>query len=235
MSTYGVVIPAFQAAETLGELIRRCGVYLYREVSGIVVVDDGSTDKTGEVARASGAHVIAHPVNRGKGAALLTGFAEATARRWDAAITLDADGQHDPRSIPGFIAEHQRTGADIIVGTRARSGSRMPLPRRVSNRLSSAVVSWLAGVRIEDSQSGYRLIARRVWESIPLCGQRYDLESELLIKAGRRGYRIVPFPIETLYGDETSFFHPLRDTARMIRLFWRLFLHDTEHPDDPAR
>lgn len=221
MGSCGVIIPAYNATQFVDEVVRRCA--RREDLAGIIVVDDGSTDGTGDVARAAGAHVLTHEVNRGKGAALMTGFREASALGWDAAITLDADGQHDPKEIPRFVAQFRRFQADIIVGSRARSGTPMPLPRRLSNRLSSAIVSWLAGTRIPDSQSGYRLIARRVWESLPLRRERYDFESELLIQAGRHGFAIGSLPIETVYGGERSYFRPIRDTAHMVRVFWSLF------------
>jgi len=233
MALYGVIIPAYEAEAVVGDVVR-CAIDAGNAVlgsaafGGVIVVDDGSTDGTARAAERAGACVIRHAANRGKGAALLTGFREASARAWDAAITIDADGQHDPSSIRDLIAVHRATAADILIGTRTRAGSGMPLPRRLSNRLASAVVSHLARTRVADSQSGYRLIARRVWESVPLVGERYDLESELLVKAGRRGFRILPVPIETRYGSERSHFHPWRDTARLVRLYWRLFPRDAD-------
>jgi hypothetical protein len=221
MSSCGVIIPAYQAEAHVGDVVRRCRVQT--EVAGVIVVDDGSADATGDAAHAAGARLLTHLVNRGKGAALMTGFREASALGWEAAITLDADGQHDPNDIPRFIAESHRTRADIVVGARARASTPMPLPRRLSNRLSSAVVSRLAGTPIPDSQSGYRLVARRVWELLPLSRVRYDFESEILIRAARHGYVIVSLPIETHYADEKSHFRPFRDTARMIGVFWSLF------------
>ena len=230
METYGVLIPAYQAADAVGSVVAQC---LARGcVAGVIVVDDGSTDDTALHAERAGAHVVRHAANRGKGAALLTGFAEASARHWDAVITLDADGQHDPASVPDFIARHADTGADIVIGTRRRRGTDMPLLRRLSNKVSSLVVSRIAGARVLDSQSGYRLISRRAWESITLTTQRYDLESELLIRAGWRGFRIEHVPIMTRYGDEVSHFRPWTDTARMARMFWTLYIREREHSDD---
>jgi glycosyltransferase involved in cell wall biosynthesis len=220
--TVGVVIPAYQAADSICDVIRQCK--RLPDFVGVIVVDDGSSDGTGDVARNEGAIVIAHERNRGKGAALVSGFTEASRRGWDAVITIDADGQHDPRFLPAFVQRHIATGADVIVGARQREDSPMPLPRRLSNAISSAIVSRLANARITDSQSGYRLIARRIWETLRFERTRYDMESELLIKAGRAGYRIAEIPITTVYGREQSHFRAFRDTFRMAKVFvslWR--------------
>lgn len=220
--TVGVVVPAYQAADSIHDVVRKC--QRLADIVGVIVVDDGSSDGTGDVACNEGAIVVRHDVNRGKGAALVSGFAEASRRSWDAVITIDADGQHDPRFIPAFIQCHATTGADVIVGARRREDSPMPLPRRLSNAMSSAVVSRLANARITDSQSGYRLVSRRVWETLRFKRTRYDMESELLIKAGRAGYRIAEIPITTVYGVEQSHFRALRDTFRMAKVFvslWR--------------
>ncbi len=220
MPKVGVLIPAYEAGRTVAAVVAACqGI---TGISDIVVVDDGSTDDTLQSAKNAGAICIRHPQNRGKGAALCTGFAEASKLGWDAAITIDADGQHDPAAIPSFLEEYTRCGAGIIVGTRRRTGG-MPLLRRASNWLSSSVVSWLAGQRVLDSQSGYRLIAREVWETVPLSTNRYDMESEMLVRAARRGFAICSVPIPTVYADETSHFHPIRDTARVVRVLWRLW------------
>jgi glycosyltransferase involved in cell wall biosynthesis len=221
VAVYGVLIPAYEADKTVACVVTRC--LAASGVSGVIVVDDGSHDNTFVRAERAGAICLRHEVNQGKGAALCTGFSEASQRGWDAAITIDADGQHDPAAIPSFLEEHARAGPGIVVGTRKREAG-MPFQRRLSNRLSSAVVSRLAGVHVADSQSGYRLIAREVWESVPISASRYDMESELLVRAARRGFIISSVPIPTVYGNETSHFHPFRDTARMMRVFWRLFL-----------
>ena len=217
METYGVVVPAYQAAAGVGEVVRACA--LQKGIAGVIVVDDGSTDGTAIAAEAAGAKVIRHERNRGKGAALVTAFGAASESGWSAAVTIDADGQHDPAEIPGLIACHEQTGADIVIGTRRREGTDMPWQRRTSNRMSSLVVSRLCGQQVLDSQSGYRLITRAVWERLTFTRMRYDMESELLIKAGRAGFRIAHAPIRTHYGDESSHFRPLRDTWRMVRLF----------------
>jgi glycosyltransferase involved in cell wall biosynthesis len=191
----------------------------------ILVVDDGSTDGSVGALAPGEATVIPHPENRGKGAALQTGFREALARGYDAVITLDADGQHPPDCIPRFLeaAAGPEAGAGILLGRRSMSPDRMPLLRSLTNLWTSLVVSILAGQWIPDSQSGYRLLRRPVLEGMTLDSRHYEAESEILIRASRRRHRIATVPIPTVYGNEHSHIHPVRDTFRFLRLVGRSF------------
>jgi glycosyltransferase involved in cell wall biosynthesis len=211
------VIPAFNAGEPLVGVARGAAGILGDE--RVLVIDDGSTDGAPERARAAGARVIDHAANRGKGAALATGFAAALAEGAQGVITLDADGQHDPAWIPRFI--EAADGADIVVGSRMREPGSMPWLRVAVNRFTSAVVSALAGTRVTDSQSGFRWISSDVLRAVRLESQRFDAESEILIKAARRGFRIVEIPVPAIYGNEVSRIRPLRDTGRFLRLVGR--------------
>jgi glycosyltransferase involved in cell wall biosynthesis len=216
-----VLIPAYNAAASLPGVIG--GVQPYVSSQDVLVVDDGSSDGTREAAERAGVHVVSYPVNRGKGAALKTGFSWALDRGYEAVITLDADGQHDPESVPDFVRKWKESGADLVVGSRMADRRGMPLERVCSNALTSWVISRRAGQRIEDSQSGYRLIVAEVLRRVSLETDGYEMESELLIKAARSGFRIASVPIRTVYADEASFIHPLRDTGRFIALVWRSF------------
>jgi glycosyltransferase involved in cell wall biosynthesis len=193
----------------------------------VAVVDDGSTDGTSAAASAAGAHVLAHEVNLGKGAALRTGFEYAIAEGYDAVITMDGDGQHDPSAIPDFLEAMESSGADIVIGTRMHAVGEMPKLRIWTNRTTSRIISLLAGQDIPDSQSGYRLIKVDVLKSIidSLVTTRYDAESELLIRAARRGYRTAAVPIRSIYTGAVSHINPVIDTLRFVRLvvhsmFW---------------
>jgi glycosyltransferase involved in cell wall biosynthesis len=221
-----VVIPSKNVADTIGDVVRRVldlGLDL-----DVLVVNDGSTDATSRAAREAGATVIDHPENLGKGAALKTGFEHAVEHGYDAVITMDGDKQHDPSAIPKFIEALEKTGADIVVGTRMHSVGDMPRIRIWTNRTTSRVVSRLAGQTIPDSQSGFRIFRARVLKDVVrhLVTSKYDTESEVLIRAARRGYRVAATAIESIYAGAVSHIHPVVDTLRFLRLvgrslFWR--------------
>jgi len=216
-----VVVPAFNAGKSIGRLIPRIAKCVPRE--SILVIDDGSSDDSGEVARKSAAAVVTHKVNKGKGAALKTGFARAITEGFDSVITMDADLQHDPGCIPGFISLGRSGRYDMIVGTRKRTDD-MPRARNFANATSSAIVSFFANALIRDSQSGYRWISTRLLRRIELSGDRYDLESEILIKAGRAGMRIGELEVPTIYDGSESFINPLVDGFRFVKLLQKSLL-----------
>jgi glycosyltransferase involved in cell wall biosynthesis len=211
------VIPARDAAGTVAAVVTA----LRTAMPGlrVIVVDDGSRDETGELARAAGAIVITHDVNRGKGAALQSGFDEALRRGADRVLALDADGQHDPARAPSLLEGLDR--ADVVEGTRRQDRETMPWLRRATNDVTSWWVSRLAGVPIEDSQSGYRALSARVLRAIRPQSRRFDYESEFLVLAARSGFRIGSAPIPTLYNAPGSHIHPFRDTIRFIRFVVR--------------
>ena len=213
------IVPAYNVAALVSDVL----VALQQVLPAIrvIVVDDGSTDDTFRKASATGVQVVQHPVNMGKGVALSTGFKRAVNRGMGYVVTLDADGQHNPAEIPKFARRVAETGADIVVGNRFGALKAMPWLRRSTNWLTSKVVSALARQRIPDSQNGYRMIGARVFTSIQLETARYEAESEILIKAGRRGFRIDSVPVETIYGEEVSAIHPGVDTARFFRLVYK--------------
>ena len=210
------VIPALDAEETLGAVAGRLRVVLPKAV--LVVVDDGSADATASVARECCDVLVRFPSNRGKGAALRAGIAEALKRRANVVLTVDADGQHPPEAAPSLIAALAR--ADIAIGTRSRDPREMPLGRRMTNALASAAVGAIIGRTVADSQSGFRAIRRSVLEAVSAYGDRFEYETDFLIRAGRAGFRIEPVPIATLYG-VPSHFRALRDSTRVVRTIWR--------------
>jgi glycosyltransferase involved in cell wall biosynthesis len=208
-----VIIPALNAQRTLPAVVADARAQL----EPVLVIDDGSRDATGEVAGAAGAVVIRHPVNRGKGGALKTGFAWALENGFDGVITLDADGQHLAGEIPKFLRERERSGADLIIGGRAHLFDEMLPRRRMANRFSAACISLTSGVRISDSQSGFRFYSANLIRSIALRTDGFDMESEVIVRAGRRGFRIVTIPIDLGFVDgiATSHYKPLKDTLRI--------------------
>jgi len=220
-----VLIPAFNAARTVGDVVRECRTIL----ADVAVVDDGSADDTGAVAAAAGARVIRHPQNRGKGAALKTGFAYALEQGYEAVVTLDADGQHLPREIPKFLRRREETGADLIIGGRAHLFGQMLPRRRLANRFSAWSIARASRTGITDSQSGYRLYSANLLRSVRLRSDGFDLESEVIVRAGRDGFKVITTPIDLGFVDglSTSHYKPLMDTLRIAwtvaraRFFWR--------------
>jgi glycosyltransferase involved in cell wall biosynthesis len=209
------VIPAYQVVSYIKGVIDATKDH----VSEILVVDDGSTDGTSDVAKAAGANVIRHELNRGKGAALKTGFAYAIEQDYEVIITLDGDGQHDPKYISDFLTAFMNTRADLIVGSRAGDKADMPWQRRCSNYLTSHILSALLHRRIEDSQSGYRLINVAMLKKFELKSDRYQMETEIIIKAVRAGFKIAFIPIKVLYGENfPTGIHGWADTFRWIKL-----------------
>jgi len=217
---YGAVVPAYNPGESLVSVLE--GVKRHIPPEHIVVVDDGSEDDTTQRAESAGVRLVRHEVNRGKGEALKSGFGYLlTLGEIDAIFTIDADGQHDPEEIPAFVDAFRTGCGDLIVGNRMGERVGMPLIRVLTNIVTSAVVSALARCRIEDSQSGYRLIRADVLRKIDLVTSKYETESEILIKSSRVGARISTVPIRTIYGSEESTINPLRDTMRFFVLVFR--------------
>jgi glycosyltransferase involved in cell wall biosynthesis len=210
------VVPAYNAAARVGGVIAGLRASLPGAI--VVGVDDGSADRTRDVLADGCDSLVVHPRNLGKGRALRAGFAEALARGAEHVVTIDADGQHDPAAAPRLVAA--LAAADVVLGARPRAGTAMPPHRRFSNALSSACVSLAAGCRIPDSQTGYRAFRATALRAVEGMGDRYDFETDLLIRLARRGFRVATVHVPTIYGAE-SHFHPVRDTAHVIRAIWR--------------
>jgi len=216
MSRVAALVPAYQAAVHLGEVIE--GVRRAAPGMPVLVVDDGSRDATAEVARMFGADVHSFAANRGKGHALLAGFEKL--RDFDGVVTLDADGQHPPSCIPAFVAAFE-SGADLVLGARLRTPD-MPAGRRFANALSSGWATALAGQHISDSQSGYRLYGRRLLDRTPVTPGRYEVETEIAVRAARLGFRVAEVPIPTVYGEEKSQIRAFQDVPRIAGTLLRL-------------
>ena len=215
------VIPAYNAARHLPAVIDRVAKHVRRD--HILVVDDGSADDTKAVAARAGATVVPHAQNQGKGAAIRTGLTRAQELGPAFAILLDADGQHNPDEIPAFVTRQRETSADMVVGNRLVRAANMPWLRKATNYVTSAVVSLLAGRHVPDSQNGYRLVRLAHFKKFPLTTNRYEIESEMIIRAGRAGGKIASVPVETIYGDEKSFINPFVDTGRFLRMVGKSF------------
>lgn len=207
------LVPAYRAEATLGAVVLATQEYLPR----VLVIDDGSEDETSRIAREAGAEVLRFEKNRGKGAALRAGFARVLELHAAAALTLDADGQHDPSEIPRILEHWRQTRAGLVIGSRSHLDGEMTRARRAGNRFSRLALSYLAGVSVPDGQSGFRLYDAKLLLRIPLSGERYEMESEVIVKAARARFGVESLPIRLarVDGTSTSHFRPVRDTARI--------------------
>lgn len=206
-----LLLPARNEEEGLGRVLPDCLRHVAAEA--ILVVDDGSTDRTAEVARAFGVRVRTRRPGRGKGAALKTGFEELLAEGCDAVITLDADGQHEPAAIPRFIEAAEERRADLVVGARPEAVSRV---RRFANWASAGLLSLASGQRVLDAQSGYRLYTARLLREVPVTDAGFEFETEVLARALAGGRRVVFVPIPTIPARRPSHIHPIRDVIPIV-------------------
>lgn len=208
------VIPAYQAARSVAEVVAAAATHV-----PVIVVDDGSTDGTGDAAAAAGAEVLRQEPNQGKGAALRTGFRAALERGIGSVITLDADGQHDPSCIPAFLETWRRDGAPLIIGRR--DFRQMPPSRRLANELGTRVFSWAVGRRILDNQSGYRLISSPLLAHLLASREDgFELEVEMITDAIRAGLAIGWVPIPTIYEGAGSHIRPVGHVTSFLRVAW---------------
>jgi glycosyltransferase involved in cell wall biosynthesis len=214
----GALIPAFNEATHIVDVVRGTGKHVHQ----VVVIDDGSSDSTGETARAAGATCLRSSTNSGKASALRIGIAFARQREFTHVLFCDGDGQHSPEDIPSLIRAAQETGADLVIGTRSFDRLHMPRARYYSNTIGSKLASWLVGREIRDSQCGFRLVRLDKLRQMTLRGRKYELEMEILIKIALAGCSIVHVPVRTVYDDgkARSKMKPVRDTVRIC--FWSL-------------
>jgi glycosyltransferase involved in cell wall biosynthesis len=209
------LIPAYNEANHIASVVAGA-----RQQLPVLVVDDGSRDATAELAQAAGAMIISQQPNAGKGAALKLGFRWAIERGYAAVITLDADGQHDPAEILAFLKAFEAEVCDLIIGER--DFSKIPIVRRISNNIGRVTFSWALGRRVDDNQSGYRLISRRLMEAMLASHEQgFQFEVEMILVCVRQGYPMCGVPIRTIYADERSHIQPLRHIVEFTRMLLR--------------
>lgn len=216
------VVPAYQAERTLQQVVSElveAGKSLPETTNpSVLVVDDGSTDRTAELARAAGALLVQHPQNRGKGAALLTGFLRASELGADVAVTVDADGQH-PTSQALLLARHPAPPNALVLGVRDLRRDGAPRASRFSNGFSNVWMSWFSRRRLLDTQCGLRRYPLLPTLSLGLSGTGYELEAEVILRAVRAHWPLVQVPVEVFYPpahERVSHFHSVRDPARIV-------------------
>ena len=206
------IIPAYNEAEKIGLVISAALKHL-----PVLVIDDGSSDETARIAAGNGAKVLHQAPNQGKGVALRKGFEHAIEAGYQAVVTLDADGQHDPDEIPTFMRAYQQSRADLIIGER--DFSQIPTIRRLANTFGKWSFSWAVGQSIGDNQSGYRLISLRMMEAV-LGSQEsgFEFEVEMIVVCIQKGYTLEWVPIRTIYSGEGSHIQPLKHIIEFTRM-----------------
>ncbi|MDQ6626788.1 MAG: glycosyltransferase family 2 protein [Verrucomicrobiota bacterium] len=214
--TVAAIIPAYFEEKHIGDVVERT----LRQLDHVLVVDDGSTDATAANARGAGADLIVHERNLGKGESIKSGLRYWIERGFQHVIILDGDGQHLPEEISRFVAA-AAGGADLLVGTRMNDVRDMPLVRRIVNRYMSRKISRVCRQEIPDTQCGFRMLGASVIPELLHGSERFDYETEMLIVASRKGCRIDAVPISTVYCDEVSSIHPIRDAIRFFKLIRR--------------
>ncbi len=212
-----VIIPAYNAERTINEVVGEVAGYGF----SLLVVNDGSTDSTSDLLDGLAVTTIRHPGNRGKGAALRTGFGWALGHGYSGVITLDSDGQHDPTAIPFIVETAEREGFDLLIASRSSQFEQMSRLRRQWNRFGVWCFLKRTGFTIEDSQSGFRYYSARLLREIELSSEGYEMEMEILMKAWRKGFRVGSIPVAARVADgrATSHYRPVRDTWKICMTF----------------
>ena len=209
-----VLIPSYNEEKTIGNIVKD----IHNLGFDVFVVDDGSTDDTEKIANEAGAIVLRHRKNEGKGFALRNGFNYILNLDYNAIITMDGDGQHSVKDIEKFITAAQtNTAIGVIVGNRMFNIKDMPFIRILTNIFMSFIISIFCRQEVSDTQCGFRLVKRAVLENIKLLTSNFEIESEMLIRASRLGYKISSIPIETIYQVKSSKIIPIIDTFRFIK------------------
>jgi glycosyltransferase involved in cell wall biosynthesis len=209
------LVPAYNEGERVRGAVTGARAHL-----PVLVVDDGSTDDTAAHAVDAGAEILRRARNGGKGMALRDGFRAALDRGYEAVVTLDADGQHDPAEIPAFLERFASRGADLIIGSR--DFRHMPPVRRFANSLGRRCFSWALGQKVPDNQSGYRLIRRRLLEAMLASTEHgFEFEVEMIVVCVRAGFVLDWVPIRTIYAGEKSHIRRAHHVKHFFRVVWQ--------------
>ncbi|PIU33052.1 hypothetical protein COY29_01900 [Candidatus Woesebacteria bacterium CG_4_10_14_0_2_um_filter_39_14] len=219
-----LLIPAYNEEKYIRRVIKNCAIYSLK----MIIVNDGSFDQTAMVVKNLKESkkypliLLQHTRNRGKGAALDTGFKYAVKKGYQGVITLDADGQHDTKEIKKFLQMVDKEKPDLIIGSRFQNHQGMPFIRLATNYTTSWIISWLAGQKVEDVQSGFRYISNKVIKNIELKTKHFETEPELILKAAWLNYSIKNIPINTIYHqDFVSEVNKFTDTLKFFKLVFK--------------
>jgi glycosyltransferase involved in cell wall biosynthesis len=220
--------------------VLNCAGHLAKVVAGtrkfvedVLVVDDGSSDGSGEIARAAGARLIVHPENRGKGHAVRSGLAVLLGEEYTHVLMLDGDGQHDPGDISHFL--EAAAEFDFVLGNRLWNPGAIPSNRYWTNFIGTRALQLMTGFPLEDSQCGYRLVSSALLRRMALVGNRFSVDTELFVRAGKLGARFSHVPVRVIYeAGGGSHYQPLRDTVHIVLSAVRFKVDEGDLRRDPG-
>ena len=207
------VIPAYNEEKNISRITSKAKKY----VDHVVVVDDGSRDKTRQLAENAGAIVLRHIINLGKGAALKTGCDYAFKKGAEFVVALDADAQHSPNDIPRFIEKLEKY--DIVFSYR-KTSSKMPAVLRFGNWFISNAAIALYGVKLKDTQCGFRAFSKKAYSKIRWNSADYSMESEMISRTGKQKLKYVQIPIRTIYADRYKGTTVIDGVKIVLNMFW---------------
>ena len=220
-----IIMATYNRVRTIGRAVNSVLCQTYKNIE-LIIVDDGSTDNTAQIAGSLPVRMIHHSQNMGKGAALRTALKTAHLWGYDWLLTLDGDGQHPPRYIPEFFNTIELNNSDLILGDRQSRFKNMPIHRMLSNGMTSVILSLCAGnSRIHDSQCGFRAVRLNCYQDYFYKENGFQFESEMILRFGKNNCSFAEIPIQTSYEQETSSIHLVYDTYKFIKLvinsfFW---------------
>lgn len=219
MKAVYIVIPAYNEEKVIGQVVQNIAKEGFMS---IIVVDDGSSDTTFESAQAEGAIVLRHPLNRGKGAATRTGIEAAVKLGAEIVVTVDGDGQHHAHEIASVIAPILNDECDVVLGSRTMVSGAMPGHKVLHNKIANTVTLLFSGIRVQDSQSGFRAYSRHACQFLDTTADSYEYESEVirLIAAHKLSYKEVP--ISTVYTDYSTSKLQKQDISNGIRTVYKM-------------
>lgn len=223
MKTF-IVVPAYNEARMIQGVLRQLKKAGFKN---IVVVDDGSRDATGSLAKSEGVFVVEHLINRGLGATLGTGIQAALRLGADIIVTFDADGQHAVKDIPKMIAPLFAKKVDIVLGSRLMNPEGMPFMRRCFNWVANLITFVLFDIWVTDSQSGLRAFSRKTAERIEIQTNRMEVSSEFIREIVRKKLRLKEVPIQAIYTDYSL--SKGQSFKVGVKTFYRLLIYKLSH------
>ena len=228
MAAIAALIPAFNCADRVGRIV--CGIRKY--VPEVLVVDDGSSDETAAAARSAGARLVVHEGNRGKGPAIRSGLAVLLGEPYTHVLMLDADGQHDPEDAPRFL--QAAVEADFVLGNRLWKPEAIPAKRFWTIFIGTRALELMTGFPLEDSQCGYRLVSAGHLRRMGLVGNRYSVDTEIIVRAGKLRARFAHVPVRVIYEGAVSHYRPVFDTVHIVLSAARFKIDEGDLRVDPG-